>query len=155
MVIARKLKALLDGERVAYHVLRHHERFTSQEIAQALHVAGGMLAKVVIVKAKGKLRMAVLPASFLVDLEAFAAAVGAPRAELATEAEFKAAFPDCEVGAMPPFGNLYEVPVVVDRSLTKDKEIVFEAGSHHEAIKIAYADFARLVEPQVADIAQK
>jgi Ala-tRNA(Pro) deacylase len=155
MVIARKLKALLDGERVLYHVLRHHERFTSQEIAQALHVPGQMLAKVVMVKAKGKLRMAVLPANFLVDLTAFAKAVGAPDAGLATEGEFKSRFPDCEVGAMPPFGNLYDVPVVVDRSLAKDKEIVFEAGNHHEAIKIAYADFARLVEPQVADIAQK
>jgi len=155
MVIARKLKTFLDEEKVAYHVLRHHERFTSSEIAQALHVPGQMLAKVVMVKVKGKLQMAVLPANFLVDLKSFAKSVGAKEAELATEGEFKDTFPDCEVGAMPPFGNLYDVPVVVDRSLTADKEIVFEAGNHHEAIKLSYKDFARLVAPQIADIAQK
>ncbi len=149
MVIARKLKAFLDEEKVTYHVLKHHEKYTSQEIAEALHVPGRMLAKVVMVKAKGKLQMAVLPANLRVDLDAFGA-----EAALATEAEFRDAFPDCEVGAMPPFGNLYGVPVVVDRALAADEEIVFEAGNHHEAIKLAYADFARLVKPRVEGIAR-
>jgi len=153
-MIAQKLKALLDEERVVYHVLRHHERYTSQEIAEALHVPGRMVAKVVMVKAAGKLRMAVLPGDLLLDPKAFAKAVGVPDAALATEAEFRDAFPDCEVGAMPPFGNLYGVPVVVDGALAMDEEIVFEAGSHHDAIKLAYADFARLVRPLVADIAR-
>ena len=154
MVIARKLKAFLDQEKVTYHVLKHHERYTSQEIAEALHIHGQMLAKVVMVKADGTLRMAVLPADLRVDLDAFARAVGAAGAAIATEAEFRDAFPDCEVGAMPPFGNLYGVPVVVDGALAADDEIVFEAGSHHEAIKLAYSDFARLVRPRVEDIAR-
>jgi len=154
MVIARKLKAFLDERKVTYHVLKHHEKFTSQEIAQSLHVPGQMLAKVVIVKVGGKLQMAVLPADVRVDLDAFARAAGAKEAALATEAEFKDAFPDCELGSMPPFGNLYDVPVVVDRSLTTDEEIVFEGGNHHEAVKLKYADFARLVRPQVADVAR-
>jgi Ala-tRNA(Pro) deacylase len=149
MVIARKLKAFLDEKKVPYHVLRHHEKYTAQEIAEALHVPGQMLAKVVMVKADGKLVMAVLPASLRVDLDAFGA-----DATLATEAEFKDAFPDCEVGAMPPFGNLYGVPVVVDGALAADEEIVFEAGSHHEAIKLKYADYARLVRPRVKGIAR-
>jgi len=155
MVIAAKLKTFLDEGRIHYHVLKHHRRFTSPEIAQALHVPGQMLAKVVMVKGKGRrLVMAVLPANVMVDLEAFAAATGEAEARLATEEEFRATFPDCEVGAMPPFGNLYDVPVVVDASLTKDREIFFEAGNHDEAIKITYADFERLVHPKVADIAR-
>jgi len=154
MVIAGKLKSFLDEGRIHYHVLKHHRRFTSPEIAQALHVPGQMLAKVVIVKGEDHLLMAVLPANLMVDLEAFTAATGEPEARLASEEEFRATFPDCEVGAMPPFGNLYDVPVVVDSSLTKDREIFFEAGNHDEAIKITYDDFARLVRPKVADIAR-
>lgn len=152
MVVATKLKAFLDSKKVVYQVLRHHERFTSQEIAEALHVPGRMLAKVVIVKADGALRMAVLPGDLLLDLKKFAKAVAAREAVLATEDEFKDAFPDCELGAMPPFGNLYAMRVVVDRTLAADEHIVFEAGSHHEALKLLYADFARLAVPQVADI---
>jgi Ala-tRNA(Pro) deacylase len=153
MVIASKLKSFLDGKKVVYHVLRHHERFTSQEIAQSLHVPGRMLAKVVIAKVPEGLRMAVLPGDLLLDLKAFARVAGVKHAALATETEFRDAFPDCEVGAMPPFGNLYGMPVVVDRALAEDEEIVFEAGSHHEAIKLWYADFARLVSPKVGEIA--
>jgi Ala-tRNA(Pro) deacylase len=153
MVVARKLKAFLDEHRVPYHVLRHHERFVASEIAEALHVPGQELAKVVMVKVDGKLKMAVLPASVMVNLDAFARAAGGVRAELATEAEFKDAFPDCEVGAMPPFGNLYGIEVWVDNLLTVDRAIVFEAGNHHEAVKLAYRDFARLVRPRVADFA--
>ncbi|MCK6461645.1 MAG: YbaK/EbsC family protein, partial [Planctomycetes bacterium] len=129
MVVATKLKAFLDSKKVVYQVLRHHERFTSQEIAEALHVPGRMLAKVVIVKADGALRMAVLPGDLLLDLKKFAKAVAAREAVLATEDEFKDAFPDCELGAMPPFGNLYAMRVVVDRTLAADEHIVFEAGS--------------------------
>lgn len=153
MVVAQKLKAFLDENKVAYHVLKHHERFTSPEIAQALHVPGQELAKVVILDADGKLVMAVLPSNVLVNLDAFARAMGASKARLASEEEFKGAFPDCEVGAMPPFGNLYGLDVYVDSLLTQDREIVFEAGNHQEAIKMAYEDFARLVHPKVADFA--
>jgi len=154
-MVASKLKAQLDEAKVVYKMLKHHQRFTSQEIAQVLHVPGKELAKVVIVKVDRELKMAVLPASFNVDLPAFARVVGARTAELATEAEFKDRFPDCEVGAMPPFGNLYNLEVWVDRTLTNDDEIVFEAGNHEEAIKLAYEDFARLVEPKVGEFADK
>lgn len=154
MAIARKLRAFLDERKVTYHVLTHHERFTAQEIAQALHVPGQMLAKVVMVMTDAQLRMAVVPADLRIDLDAFARACGAKVARLATEAEFKDRFPDCEVGSMPPFGNLYGVPVVVDGALAADEEIVFEAGTHHEALKLRYEDFARLVRPEVADIAR-
>lgn len=144
MVIARKLKAFLDEEKVPYHVLRHHERYTSQEIAEALHLPGQMLAKVVMVKAQGKLQMAVLPANLRVDVAAFGA-----EAVLATEEEFKGAFPDCEVGAMPPFGNLYDMQVYVDDTIAGDDEIVFNAGLHTELVRMKYADFKRLAEPKV------
>lgn len=151
MVVAIRLRKCLDEHKVPYQVLRHHRCFTSSEIAQVLHVRGKDLAKVVIVKADGKQVMAVLPANFQVNLEAFARAAGAKKAELATEEEFRETFTDCEVGAMPPFGNLYGLPTWVDTTLTADDRIVFEAGTHEEAVKVAYADFARIVKPKVAD----
>jgi Ala-tRNA(Pro) deacylase len=155
MTVAKKLQALLDEHAVSYHVLKHHERFTSPEIAEALHVPGQELAKVVMLRADGNLRMAVLPSNLYVDLPSFADACGAKEAVLATEEEFQGTFPDCEVGAMPPFGNLYDLEVYVDHSLTRDRQIVFEAGSHHEAIKLAYEDFARLVRPTIADFGKR
>jgi Ala-tRNA(Pro) deacylase len=154
MPVAKKLKAFLDKSKVGYHVLKHHERFTASEIAQALHVPGQDLAKVVMIQLDGRLVMAVLPANHRVNLAAFAESAGGELAVLATEQEFKDTFPDCEVGAMPPFGNLYGVDVFVDESLTADEQIVFEGGNHHEAVKLAYADFAGLVQPTVADFAQ-
>ena len=102
-----------------------------------------------IVKLDGALAMMVLPASFQVDLTALRRAVGVREAELASEREFKQHFPDCETGAMPPFGNLYGIPVYVDETLTEDQEIAFNAGSHYELIRLAYADFDRLVHPEV------
>jgi Ala-tRNA(Pro) deacylase len=155
MPVARKLKAFLDEHKVKYHVLSHHERFTSSEIAQALHVPGQELAKVVMVKADGALVMAVVTANDRVDLASLKDVLGAREAKLASEADFRSAFPDCEVGAMPPFGNLYDVPVYADRALTKDEEIVFEAGNHKEAVKLSYSDFDRLVKPKIAEIAAR
>jgi Ala-tRNA(Pro) deacylase len=154
MPVARKLKAYLDENKVSYHVLKHHERFTSPEIAEALHVPGQEMAKVVMLQTDGRLVMAVLPANHYVNLAAFAGVAKASVAVLATEEEFKETFPDCEVGAMPPFGNLYGLEVFVDRSLTGDESIVFEAGNHHEAVKLRFGDFERLVQPTVADFAQ-
>jgi len=153
MPVARKLKAFLDEHKVKYHVLSHHERFTSPEIAQALHVPGQELAKVVMVKADGRLVMAVLTANDRLDLASLKAVTRASEARLATEDDFGGAFPDCEVGAMPPFGNLYDVEVFADTALAEDEEIVFEAGNHKEAVKLAFEDFNRLVKPKVAGIA--
>lgn len=144
-----KLQRFLDDNSVLYTRISHSLAYTSQGIAALAHIPGRELAKTVVVKIDGKMAMAVLPASAHVDLTRMRAAVRANAVELATEAEFKDRFPDCETGAMPPFGNLYELPVFVDDSLTRDKEIVFNACSHRELIRMAYADFEQLVKPKV------
>jgi Ala-tRNA(Pro) deacylase len=144
-----KLQRFLDEHNILYIRISHSLAYTSQGIAELAHIPGRELAKTVVVKIDGKMAMAVLPASAHIDLIQMRAAVRANAVELATEAEFKDRFPDCETGAMPPFGNLYELPVFVDDSLTRDKEIVFNACSHRELIRMAYADFERLVKPKV------
>ena len=144
-----KVKTYLDTYGVKYVVISHSKAYTAQGIAAVSHISGKELAKTVIVKLDGALAMAVLPASYQVDLMALKKATGVQEAELATEREFKQHFPDCETGAMPPFGNLYGIPVYVDETLTEDREIAFNAGSHYELIRLAYADFDRLVKPEV------
>ncbi|HLI64032.1 MAG TPA: YbaK/EbsC family protein, partial [Terriglobales bacterium] len=129
----------------------HSKAYTAQGIAAISHISGREVAKTVIVKLDGNLAMAVLPASYQVDLEALRRVTGVQVAELATEREFKQNFPDCETGAMPPFGNLYGIPVYVDRTLAEDREIAFNAGSHYELIKMAYRDFYQLVKPEVME----
>ena len=150
MTISRKLKEYLDAQKVRYAVLTHQEAYTAPEIAEALHVPGKELAKVVV-KAGERFAMAVLPANCKVDPKRLKEIVGTGHARLATEEEFKGLFPDCDVGAMPPFGNLYGLEVYVDRSLAEDEDIVFQAGTHVEAIRMRYADFASLVRPTVAE----
>lgn len=144
-----KLRDFLDAHEVKYIVLSHSKAYTAQGVAAMSHIPGKELAKTVIVKLDGVLAMAVLPASFQVDLLALKKEVGVMDAEIATEREFKQHFPDCETGAMPPFGNLYGLPVYVDETLADDLEIAFNAGSHHELIRLDYADFERLVRPEV------
>jgi Ala-tRNA(Pro) deacylase len=144
-----KVKDFLDANAVKYVVISHSKAYTAQGIAAVSHISGKELAKTVIVKLDGALAMAVLPASYQVDLPALKRATGVQTAELASEREFKQHFPDCETGAMPPFGNLYGIPVYVDETLTEDKEIAFNAGSHYELIRMAYLDFERLVGPEV------
>ncbi|MBI3286871.1 MAG: YbaK/EbsC family protein, partial [Chloroflexi bacterium] len=129
--------------------------YTAQEVAAAQHVPGKQVAKVVMVKAGKQLMMAVLPAPYRVDLKKLASALGAKSARLAREEEFEGIFPDCEVGAMPPFGNLYQLPVYVDASLTEDVEIVFQTGTHSDTMKIRYADYQRLAQPKVAEYARR
>ncbi len=146
-----KVRAFLDTHEIKYVVISHSKAYTAQGIAAISHISGRELAKTVIVKLDGALGMAVLPASYQVDLEALKKATGVRSAELATEREFKQYFPDCETGAMPPFGNLYGIPVYADKTLTEDREIAFNGGSHYELIKMAYADFARLVKPEVME----
>lgn len=144
-----KLKEYLDQNDVKYSGITHSVAYTAQEIASIAHVPGNELAKSVMVRVDGLLMMAVLPASFHVDLDALEQVLGAREVRLATETDFKFQFPDCEPGAMPPFGNLYGIPVCVDERLTYDTDIVFNAGTHRELIRMAYTDFARLVKPQV------
>jgi len=154
MALPSKLLEFLNQGKVRYEVLHHPEAFTAQELAAIEHVKGKYHAKVVIVQSSGERLMAVLPADHRVDLEKLGQITG-KRMTLATEAEFKALFPDCAVGTMPPFGNLYHLPTYVDRSLTEDAFIVFEAGTHTDAIKMSYADYVRLAQPVTADFAVK
>jgi Ala-tRNA(Pro) deacylase len=144
-----KLKEFLDSHNIKYVVMSHSPAYTAQAIAASAHVSGKELAKTVIVKVDGKMAMAVLPASYQVDLGLMQKAVGAKTVEIASEDEFEGMFPGCEVGAMPPFGNLYGMDVFAAQRLAEDEEIVFNAGTHIELIKLAYADFERLVKPTV------
>lgn len=144
---ARKLKEFLDTNGVKYVSIAHSVAYTTQEIAALAHIRGKELAKTVMVKLDGKLAMAVLPASHKVDLALLQQAAGAGKAEIAHESDFKAMFPDCETGAMPPFGNLYGLPVFVARSLSEDHDIAFNAGTHGELIRMPYSDFERLARP--------
>jgi len=146
----QKLREFLDQNSVRYVSISHSPAYTAQEIAASAHIPGQELAKTVIVKLDGDMAMAVLPASFQVDLEDLRAAAGAGAVELATEEEFKGLFPGCEPGAMPPFGNLWDMPVFACETLAEDEEIAFNAGSHTELVKLSFADFAKLVEPKVA-----
>lgn len=148
-----KLKEFLDSRNVKYVVISHSVAYTAAGIAALTHIPGKELAKTVVVKVDGALAMAVVSASQHVDLATLKAATGAKAVALATEDEFKAKFPDCEVGAMPPFGNLYEMNVFADESLLRDKEIAFNAGSHRELMRIAWEDFERLVQPRVMKLA--
>jgi Ala-tRNA(Pro) deacylase len=150
---ARKLREFLDAHNVKYVTITHSTAYTAQEIASMVHIKGRELAKTVIVKIDDQMAMVVLPASNYVDLSALKAAAGAKTVVLASEAEFRGNFPECETGAMPPFGNLYEMPVFVEKSLTRDKEIAFNAGTHNELVRLAYEDFARLVQPKVSRFA--
>jgi Ala-tRNA(Pro) deacylase len=145
---AKQLKDFLDSRQVKYVILKHSAAYTAQEIAASAHIPGNRLAKTVMVKIDGKMAMAVLPASGKVDLDALKQVTGAKKVELANELEFKDRFPECEVGAMPPFGNLYGMQVFAATNLPSD-EIAFNAGSHTELIRMSYKDFETLVQPQL------
>lgn len=151
MSIPRRLEVLLKEHDVAFKPLIHPEAYTAQEVAAAMHVKGKELAKAVIVKTDGRFVMAVLPASSLVDFQKLKEFLGEKDVHLASEEEFRSLFPDCETGAEPPFGNLYDVDTVVDRTLTLDEEIYFNAGTHYEAVEMRYRDYEELVHPRVAD----
>jgi Ala-tRNA(Pro) deacylase len=151
---AAKLKEFLDSHGVRYISISHSITYTAQEVAASAHVRGKEMAKTVIVRIDGRLAMAVLPASPQVDLSLLKEALGAQNVEIAAEKDFREAFPGCELGAMPPFGNLYGMDVYVDPSLSKDEEIAFNAGTHHELIRMGYVDFEKLVRPKVVDLAR-
>jgi len=154
MSISPKLQSFLDENHIKYIMITHSRAFTAQEIAARMHVPGKELAKTVIVKLDGKFAMVVLPASYKVDFEALKTATGARKVELATEWEFQNLFPDCETGAMPPFGNLYNLPVYVSRELTEDEEIVFNACTHTDTIRMRYKDYEQLVKPNIIEAAK-
>lgn len=149
----KKLREFLDSKHVKYVSINHSPAYTAQEIAASAHIRGKELAKTVMVTLDGRLAMAVLPASRKVGFDMLREVAGAGDVQLASEQAFRDMFPGCEVGAMPPFGNLYEMDVYVSKSLTQDEEIAFNAGSHTELIRMAYKDFEQLVNPKVARIA--
>ena len=148
-MISTRLKQFLDQQQVGYDVMQHDPAFTAQQLAARLHVPGREFVKVVVVKMDGQFALAVLPAPLRVNLKTLAEGAGAKKCQIASETEFQQLFTDCELGAMPPFGNLYNLPTYVDQELTFDENIVINAGTHAEAIRLRYSDFARLARPRV------
>lgn len=148
------LKDLLDSNHVAYEPLTHPAAFTSQEVAAAEHVPGREHAKVTVVQSGDRFLMTVLPAPKRVDLGKLSNLLPEKEARLSTESEFRDRFPGCDAGAMPPFGNLFGMETLVDRSLEADESIVFQAGTHTESVRMRYDDFKRLVRPRIADFAR-
>ena len=142
-----KLKEFLDSQKVKYVSIRHSLAFTALEVAASAHVSGNELAKTVIVKLEGKMAMVVVPAASRVVFDLLKRRAGVEHVELADEREFRDRFPECELGAMPPFGNLYGMKVFVSESLANEEQMAFSAGSHSEVIRLKYKDFARLVKP--------
>jgi Ala-tRNA(Pro) deacylase len=147
-----KLREYLDSHHIRYLIFSHSLAYTAQGIAALTHISGKELAKTVIVRIDGNLAMAVVPASRHVDLSLLKRALGAQAVELASEQECKDKFPDCEAGAMPPFGNLYGMAVYVDESLTSNEVITFNAGTHRDLLRMDWADLVRLVEPRIIQI---
>jgi len=148
MSIPMHICEFLDSHRVWYQSSQHQLSYTAQGTAHAQHVSGKELAKVVMVMAGERLIMAVLPASHRIDLDQLGQLLNAPDVRLATEVQFEHVFPDCEVGAMPPFGNLYSVEVWVDQALRAHPTILFNAGTHEETIKMGFGDYEKLVLPK-------
>jgi Ala-tRNA(Pro) deacylase len=146
----KRLKEFLDTNNVKYITISHSRAFTAQETATSAHIARKEFVKTVMVKIDGEMAMTVLTASCNVDLELLKDVTNSSTIELADEKEFQDLFPDCEVGAMPPFGNLYQMEVFAAESLSEDEEFAFNAGTHRELIKMSYKDFERLVKPKVA-----
>jgi Ala-tRNA(Pro) deacylase len=155
MQILRRLKVLLDEAKVSYEVYNHPLAYTAQEIAAQQHFSGKEMAKVVVLEVDARLVMGVIPGSQRINLNTAKASLGAKAVRLATEAEFISRFPECEIGAMPPFGNLFGLPVVVDPALEKDEHIYFNAGNHVQTVRLKYSDFAQLVKPQIARLLEE
>jgi Ala-tRNA(Pro) deacylase len=148
----RKLKEFLDGQKVKYVSISHSPAYTALEVAASAHVSGRELAKTVIVKVDGRMAMVVLPAASRIAFDLLTKQIGGRQVELAVEQEFQDRFPGCELGAMPPFGNLYGMDVFVSESLAEEEDLAFSAGSHSELIRLKYEDFERLVKPKKVSI---
>jgi Ala-tRNA(Pro) deacylase len=154
MEIPKQLIDCLNQNNVRYEILHHTEAVTAQRIAQAEHVKGRHQAKVVMLKSGDQYLMVVLPADHHIDLEKTEKVIGNP-VSLTKENDFKSLFPNTAIGAMPPFGNLYDLPTYVDKHLAEQDYIVFEAGTHTDAIKLSYGDYEKIVKPKVGDLAIK
>jgi Ala-tRNA(Pro) deacylase len=150
--VARRLRAFLDENGVEYERIQHQRDYTAMETAAHTHTPGRQFAKAVIVKVRGKHAMAVLPSNHMLDPERMAAALGGVEVTLADEEELQGLCPDCEEGAIPPFGNLYGLDVYVSPALAQSERITCVAGHHAEAIRIDYRDYQRLVKPKPIDL---
>lgn len=150
MPILKRLQTYLDNHKIPYEVVSHDAAYSARRTAEALHVPGDMFVKVVIVKADQRFVTVVIPSTWRVDFKRLEEALDSRHVRLVTEHELADLFPDCEVGTMPPFGNLYNMDVYVDQLLTQDEYILFDAGTHTGAMKLRYQDFAELVRPTVA-----
>jgi Ala-tRNA(Pro) deacylase len=148
----RKLREFLDSHAVRYFVVSHSPAYTAQEIAAAAHVPGKELAKTVMVNIDGKMAMVILPASRQLDFELLRELTETRDVELASEKEFAGLFPDCEIGAMPPFGNLFGMDVYVSEELEADDEIAFNAGAHTELLRLSFEEYKKLVHPEIAKL---
>ncbi|MFI5390705.1 MAG: aminoacyl-tRNA deacylase [Bacteriovoracales bacterium] len=149
---AKKLEQLLEKNHIKYKTIKHDVAYTAQEIAEKAHIKGNEFAKTVMVKLDGKLAMAVLRGNDHLDLERLKKSSKAKKVEMVKEDDFQKAFPDCELGAMPPFGNLYNLNVYVDDQLSQNKRLAFNSGNHKELISLTYMDWEKLVHPKKADI---
>jgi Ala-tRNA(Pro) deacylase len=151
MAVVKRVQEFLESHGVQFEVAPHREAYTGQGVAAACHVSGKALAKVVIIKRGTGLVMTVLPAPCKVGMERLEQVFGMPGVSIAPEREFAGLFPDCDTGAMPPFGNLYGLEVYMDEELTRQPRIAFQAGNHQELVSMSSADFTRLVQPKVAE----
>lgn len=155
MPILRKLKAVLDEAKLPYEIFNHALAYTAQEIAAKQHFSGYEMAKVVMLEVDHELVMGVIPGNHKIDPHTVRMSLGASRVRLATESEFSARFPECEIGAMPPFGNLFGLKVFVDPALTRDEYIYFNAGNHVQTVRLRYKDFVTLVKPRIAELVEE
>jgi Ala-tRNA(Pro) deacylase len=149
IMLSPRLHRFLDEHHAPYTTLSHPRTLTAQETANAAHIGTLYFAKTVMLKIDGAMAMMVMPAAYRIDLTRLSRALGGREVELAQEDEFKEAFPDCEVGAMPPFGHLYGMPVYVDARLSGQAEIAFNAGSHTELVRMPYVEFEDLARPEL------
>lgn len=148
MAIVDRVRKELEQRKVPYELLKHREVFTAQEVAQASHVAGRLLAKpIVIHEGEGRFCMVIVTAPQHVDLSALHQFTGHPRGRLATESEIAGLFPDCELGAIPPIGHLYGIPAYLDEEFRRHDDIYFQAGNHHEVVRMRFADFEKAAGP--------
>jgi len=149
-----RLIEFLDKSAVRYEVTEHQPAFTAQNLAAVEHEPGRYVAKPVVVRADGKYVMCVLPACYKIDMSALKSQLGAKSVKIAKEKDIGKIFPDCALGAEPPFGNLYDLPTIIDKALEEDDHIMFQGGTHEKAIRMSMDDYQKLVAPKMLEFSQ-
>ena len=154
MAIPQRIRDYLDSQNVPYETLHHSQAFTAQEVAHSLHVSGKKCVKAVVAEGDNKTVIVVMPASHRLNLQELKAALKVNQLEMLVESELVGLFPDCDLGAVPPFGNLYGIDVWVDRAVASTEKILFCAGTHEDCIRMRYSDFAKLARPFVGHFSE-